>query len=128
MFADMQRDYHRLKEEYEEAVRTAARYREDLHTYKNEFKGTDEVVASCRHSILSLEKEKEYVDFERDRAKADLEKAKAALLEQDRAFNAAARERDILRVNWPEWGRKWPGLTRNPSKSIKTTLKIRMTT
>ena len=97
MFADMQWDYHRLKEKYEEAGRAATRYRKDLHTCKNELKEASEVVASCRHAILALEKEKEYADLEKDRAKADLKKAKATLLEQDRAFNVAALERDILK-------------------------------
>ena len=54
------------KEEYEEAVRTAARYREELHHKKEELKGATEVVADCRQSMLSLEKEKEYAGLERD--------------------------------------------------------------
>ena len=79
MLADMQRDYHRMKEEYEEVVRVAAKYREELHVSRNELKGATEVVTSCRQSILALEKEKEYADLNRDQAKADLEKAKATL-------------------------------------------------
>ena len=34
MFADMQWDYHRAKEEYKEVVRAVARYREELHHSK----------------------------------------------------------------------------------------------
>ena len=79
MFANMQQDYHRTKEAYEEAVRAAARYREELHHKKEELKGATEVVANCRQSMLSLEKEKEYAGLERDRARADLEQAKTAL-------------------------------------------------
>ena len=79
MFADMQQDYHRTKEEYEKVVRAVARYREELHHSKEELKGATEVVASCRHSILALEKEKEYADLEKDQAKADLKKTKTAL-------------------------------------------------
>ena len=97
MFANKQKDYHLLKVEYEEVVRAAAKYLEDLHTCKNELKGVSKVVKGCRDSLLALEKEKEYVDLKRDRAKADLEKAKAALQEQDRAFHTTARERDMLK-------------------------------
>ena len=97
MFADLQRDYYRLKEEHAKAIRAVANYREDLHTCKNELKGASEVVSSCKHSLLALEKEKEYADRERDRARADLERANIALQEQDKALNAAAPERDMLK-------------------------------
>ena len=39
MFADMQWDYHRTKEEYEEVVRAATRCREELHHSNKELKG-----------------------------------------------------------------------------------------
>ena len=48
MFADMQRDYHRMKVEYDEVVWAASRYQEDLHTARNKLKGATEVVTSCR--------------------------------------------------------------------------------
>ena len=69
MFANMQRVYHRMKEKYKEVVRAVAKYHEDLNTNRNELKGAAEVVTSCKESFLTLEKEKEYVDRERDRAK-----------------------------------------------------------
>ena len=73
MFADMQRDYHRMKMEYEVLVRAAAKYREDLNTSRNEVKEVVEVVTGCKESLLVLEKEKEYDDLERDWAKAALQ-------------------------------------------------------
>ena len=98
MFADMQRDYHRTKEENEEVVMAAARYREELHHSKEELKGATEVVTSCRQSILALEKEKEYTNLERDRVKANLEKEKTALQERDKALQVAAWEQDALKA------------------------------
>ena len=74
-----------MKEEYEEVVREAAKYWEDLNTSRNKLKGAAEVVTTCKESLLALEKE-EYADRERDRAKADLEKAKTALQEKDRVL------------------------------------------
>ena len=65
--------------EYKEAVRASAKYWEDLHTCKNELKSASEVVKGYRDSLLALEKEKEYADLERDRARADLQKANLAL-------------------------------------------------
>ena len=73
-------------------IRAADRYREELHNKKKELKGATEVLADCRHSILSLDKEKEYAGLERDRARADLKQAKAFLQEKDKALQAAARE------------------------------------
>ena len=86
MFADMQRDYHKTKEEYEKVVMAVARYRDKLHHSKEELKEAFEVVTSCRQSILALEKEKEYASLERDRVKADLKEAKATLQDKDRAL------------------------------------------
>ena len=57
MFADMQRDYHRMKKKHAEAVRAAAKYREDLHNCKNKLKGASEVVLSCKHSLLPCSRE-----------------------------------------------------------------------
>ena len=59
MFANMQWDYHRMKEKYKKVVRTAAKYHEDLNTSRNKLKGAAEVVTSCKESFLALEKEKE---------------------------------------------------------------------
>ena len=59
MFVDMQRDYHRMKEEHEEVVRVAAKYRDDLNTSRNELKGAAKVVTTCKESLLALEKENE---------------------------------------------------------------------
>ena len=53
-------------------MRAAARYREELHHKKEELKGATEVLADCRHSLLSMEKDKEQAVLERDRARADL--------------------------------------------------------
>ena len=78
MFTSMQQEYNRLKDEREEAIRAADRYCEDLHN-KEKLKGATEVLSNYRHSILSLEKEKEYAGLERDWARADLEQAKALL-------------------------------------------------
>ena len=78
MFADMQRDYHWMKEEHAEALWAATKYREDLHVCKSELKGASEVVTSYKHSLIALEKEKEYADHEKDRARADLERANIA--------------------------------------------------
>ena len=86
MFVNMQRDYHKTKEEYEKVVRAPVRYREKLHHSKEELKEAFEVVTSCRQSILALEKEKEYASLERDRVKADLKEAKATLQDKDRAL------------------------------------------
>ena len=52
MFADIQKDYHRMKVENEEAVQAAAKYREDLHTCKSELKESLRWRGSV--SILSL--------------------------------------------------------------------------
>ena len=79
MFIDMQQDYNRLKEEYDEAVRVVAKYQEEVHQKKEELKGAAEVVVSCRQSLLSLEKEKKHAGLEKDRARVDLEQAKVAL-------------------------------------------------
>ena len=98
MFADMRWDYHRIKMEYEELVRAVAKYQEDLNMSGNELKRAAEVVKSCKESLLVLEKKKEYADLEMDWAKADFEKAKVALQEQDRALQIAARERDALKA------------------------------
>ena len=43
MFVDMQRDYHRMKVEYEEAVQAATKYKEDLHSCKNDLNEVSEV-------------------------------------------------------------------------------------
>ena len=83
---DIQRDYHRLRVEQEEVARATARYREDLHTCKNELKGASKVVWGWKESLLALEKEKKYTDLYRDREKVDLERAKVALQEQERAL------------------------------------------
>ena len=121
MFADMQRDYHRTKDEYE----AVARYWEELHHSKEELQGAIEVVTSYRRSILALEKEKEYADLERDRAKADLEKAKIALQDKDRALQVAAREYDALKAKVAV---KVAKARERPFKNIKTISRTRWTT
>ena len=55
----MQQDYNRLREEREEAIRAANRYREELHNKNKELKGATEVLVDCKHSIISLKNEKE---------------------------------------------------------------------
>ena len=50
------------------------------------------------HSILALENKKKHADLERDRAKADLEKAKVVLQERNRALQVTAREYDALKA------------------------------
>ena len=88
-FADRQRDFHRMRVEQEEAARAAAKYREDLHNCKNDLNEATKMPRSSGESLLALEKEKEYAQLERDRAKADLEKAKAALIEHERVLDSA---------------------------------------
>ena len=88
----MQQDYNRLREEHEKVIRAVDRYREELHNKKKELKGATEALEDCRHSILSLDKEKEYAGLERDRARADLEQAKALIQEKDKVLQAAAWE------------------------------------
>ena len=56
------------------------------------------MVRSRNKSLLALEKEKEYVALERDRAKAGLQKAKAALIEHQRVLDGAIWERNSLRI------------------------------
>ena len=98
MFTGIQQEYNRPKDEREEAIRAADRYREDLHNKKEELKGAIEVLSDCRHSILSLEKEKEHAGLERDRARADIKQAKALLQENYRSLQVATREQDSLRA------------------------------
>ena len=87
-----------MKVEYEEAIQAAAKYREDLNTCKSELKEVSEVVRQREHSLLTTEKEVEYAQVERDRAKADLVKASAALTEHEKVLDAAIRERNSLRI------------------------------
>ena len=47
-------------------VQAAAKYKDELYHSKEELKRATEIVASCRHSILALEKEKEHANLERD--------------------------------------------------------------
>ena len=61
-----------MKMEYEELVRAAIKYREDLNTSRNEVKGATEVVTSYKESLLVLVKKKEYADLEMERTKAAL--------------------------------------------------------
>ena len=75
-----------MKEEYEEVVWEATKYRDEPHISRNELKGATEVVTSFRQSLLALEKEKKYAYLEREGAKADLEKAHTALQDQERAL------------------------------------------
>ena len=50
MFADIQRDYHIMKVEYEEVVWAMAKYREDLYSCKYDLK---EVFEVARQHIFS---------------------------------------------------------------------------
>ena len=97
-FADIQRDFHRMCVEQEEAARAAAKSREDLFNCKNELKEAIEMVRSHDESLFALEKEKEYAQIEKNRAKADLEKAKMALNEHEKVLASAFWERDLLKV------------------------------
>ena len=45
-----------------------------------------------------MEKEKEYAQLERDRAKANLEKAKVTLIEHKKVLDGAIRETNSLRT------------------------------
>ena len=87
-----------MKVEHEGAVCAAARYREDLHTCKNELNEVSEVARQREHSLLTAEKEVEYAQLKRDRAKTDLVKASAALTEHEKVLDAAVQERNSLRV------------------------------
>ena len=72
-----------MKVEHEEAVQAAAKYQEDLYTCKSELKGVFEVARQCEHFLLAVEKEVEYAQVERDRAKAE------ALTEHKKVLDAA---------------------------------------
>ena len=87
-----------MRVEQEEATRVAAKYREELFNCKNELKEVTEVARSRDQSLLTLEKETEYAQLERDRAKVDLEKAKVALIEHEKVLDGAVRERNSLRI------------------------------
>ena len=50
------------------------------------------MLSDYRHSLLVAEKEREHAGLERDRARADLERAKTFLQEKDRALQVATRE------------------------------------
>ena len=65
---------------------------------QSELKEVSEVARQREHSLLAAEKEVEYAQLERDRAKADLVKASAALTEHEKVLDAAVRERNSLRV------------------------------
>ena len=97
-FADIQRDFHKMRVEQEEAARAAAKYREELFNCKNDLKEATEMARSRDESLIALENEKEYVQLERDRAKANLEKAKTALIEHERVLDSAVRARNSLRI------------------------------
>ena len=55
-FADMQRDYLRMKVEQEEASQEIAKYREELFNYKNELNEVTKVAKSRNQSLFALEK------------------------------------------------------------------------
>ena len=86
MFTGMQQNYNSLKQECDEVVRSVARYQEELHHKKEELRSATEVLEDCKHSLLSMEKDKEHVGLERDRARANLEQAKALLQEKERSL------------------------------------------
>ena len=53
---------------------------------------------SRSQSLLALEKETEYAQLKKDWAKANLEKAKAALIEHEKVLDGAIRQRNSLRI------------------------------
>ena len=97
-FSGMQQAYNMLKEERDEVMRAANRYREELHQRKEELKGAFELLASCQQSLLATEKEQEYASRELERARAHLEGAKAIIQGKDGALQVAAREQDALKA------------------------------
>ena len=97
-FTDMHRDYYKMKVEQEEAARAAAKYRDELFNCKNELKEVTEVAKSRSQSLMDLEKETEYAQLERDRAKVDLARAKAVLIKHEKVLDGAVRERNSLRI------------------------------
>ena len=103
-FVDMQRDFHRMHVEHDEATRAAAKYREDLFNCKNELKEAIEMVRHCDDSLLAAEKEKEYAQVEMDRARANLEKSNGALSENEKALANVVREWNTLKVHVADIG------------------------
>ena len=55
-----------LKEECEEAMRAANRYRKEVHQRKEELKGAFELLANCQKSLLAAKKKNEYAGQEMD--------------------------------------------------------------
>ena len=84
--------------EHEEAILVTTKYREDLFNCKNKHKKATKMVRSRSESLFTLEEEKEYAKVERDRAKADPEKAKVELNEHEKALANAIWERNLLKV------------------------------
>ena len=67
---DMQQEFHRMRMEHEEAVRAAAKYREDLFNCWDELKEANEMVRRRNDSILVVEKKREHAQADRDKAQA----------------------------------------------------------
>ena len=98
MFTGMQQEYNMLKEERDEVIRVADRYREEVHHRKDELKMAAEQLDYCQKSLLVAEKEKDQASRERDRVMADLEQAKASIQDKDRALQVAAWEQDASKA------------------------------
>ena len=94
----MQQEYNMLKEECDEVIRAADRYREELHQRKEELKGASELLASYQQSLLAAKNEREYAGRELDRARAHIEEAKGIIQEKDWALQVAARDQNALKV------------------------------
>ena len=71
---------------------------------QKELKEATEMVRSRNESLVALENEKKYAPIERDRAKVDLEKAKATLNEHEKLLASAVQERDSLKAKVPGIG------------------------
>ena len=98
-FVDMQRDFHKIRVEHKKAVRAATKYKVDLFNCKNELKKATEMMRHREDSLLAAKKKKKYAQVERDRARADLEKAKGALSENEKALANTVREWNMLKAH-----------------------------
>ena len=95
----MQYEFHRMRQEHEEAIRATGRYSEDLFNCRDELKEVNEMVRHRNDSILLVEKEKEHAQAERDKARTELENAQRALRENEKALANVVQEKNTLKVH-----------------------------
>ena len=127
-FTDMKMDFHRMRVEHEEVVWVVAKYRENLFNCKNELKEATKIVRSCDDSLLATEKGKEYAQVERDRAWADLEKAKGVLSDNEKALANTIWEWNTLKAHMACLGALVAQAREEAVQNIRPILRIQMTT